>query len=330
MQKGRTRYKSCLGENMKNSKKATILAYLGIISVVIIWGVIPTFKKMLIGEHFSPALYSHMTALAGALALLLIFFKDLKKIDMSYIKIALPTGLLVGIASLLQAIAYRFPDASPTKQAFLENLSCIVVPVLLFIIIKKKPGALTISASILCLISSFVLADLFTTGFNFGVADIFNALAGIFYGVNIAITGIYAKKLHAPMYVMLQLLIQALFSYAVMIAFNLISVGDKLIEPIIFTPEPLLVVGVFAIGIVTNAVCWTIRTLSMKYVSANVVAVIMPFSAVVTGILSVALGMDSLSYSLVIGAILGLIASIMSSGDDILENKRKEKEDKTE
>lgn len=307
---------------MKSTKKATFLAYLGIIAVVIIWGVIPTFKKMLIGEHFSPALYSYMTTLAGGVSLFLFFFRDLKDIDLSYFKVAVPTGLTVGIAALLQAIAYRFPDASPTNQAFLENLSCIVVPVLLFLIIKKKPGILTISASVICLISSFILADLFTTGFSFGPSDILNALAGVFYGINIAITGIYAKKFNSKIYVMIQLLTQSLLSLGIMIAFNLISIGDKILEPIVFTPEPLMVVGVFLIGIVTNALCWTIRTVAMKYVSPNAVAVIMPFSAVVTGILSVILGMDTLSYSLVIGATLGLIASIMSSGDDLKKNKK--------
>ena len=48
----------------------------------------------------------------------------------------------------------------------------------------------------------------------------------------------------------------------------------------------------------------------------------MPFSAVVTGIVSVILGMDSLSDTLVIGGILGLVASLISSASDMMENKR--------
>lgn len=309
---------------MNSSKKNIILAYLGIIAVVLIWGIIPTFKKALIGEHFSPSLYSHMTGLSGALSLLLFFIKDLKKINKSYFKLAIPTGLCVCIASLLQAIAYNY-DASPTKQAFLENLSCIVVPVLLFIIVKKKPSALTIGASIVCLASSFILGDIFTVGLSFGVADILNALAGVFYGINIAITGVYAKKFNAPIYVMIQLFVQAIVSFITMFIFNQVEIGGSIVDAIVFTPDFWLILAVFGIGIVTNSVCWTVRTISMKYVSANVVAVIMPFSAVVTGIVSVALGMDTLSYTLIVGAVLGLIASLMSSGGDILESRREEK-----
>ena len=68
-----------------------------------------------------------------------------------------------------------------------------------------------------------------------------------------------------------------------------------------------------------------IRAKAMKYVSPNVVSVIMPLSAVVTGVFAVAVGQDTLSPSLVVGAALGLCASFMSSDGDILERKREVK-----
>ena len=310
---------------MKIKNKATVLAYLGIISVVFIWGVIPTAKKALIGSHFSPAVYSMITTFAGACALLLLFAKHLGKINRSYFKVAVPTGAIVGAAALLQAIAYKY-DASPTKQAFLENLSCVIVPILLFIIIKKKPSVITVIASVTCLASSFVLGDIFSVGLSFGTADVLNALAGIMYGVNIALTGIYAKKFFAPIYVMIQLFVQSISSAIVALSFNYITFGGEPMDKFVFTPDVWLILGAIGIGILTNAVCWTVRTTAMKYVSPNVVAVIMPFSAVVTGVVSVILGMDTLSTTLIIGAVLGLAASFMSSADDIMENKRAAKE----
>lgn len=318
-------YKKISEEKMKSKSNSTLLAYIGIIAVVFIWGVIPTAKKALIGGHFSAAIYSAITTGAGAIALLLLCIKDLKKLDRSYFKMALPTGLVVGAAALLQAIAYKY-DASPTKQAFLENLSCIVVPILLFIITRKKPSWLTVLACALCLASSFVLGDIFTVGLSFGTADVLNALAGVCYGINIAITGIYAKKYHAPLYVMIQLFTQAIVSLAVAIAFNFITFGGEPMDKIVFTPDIWLILGAIGIGVLTNAVCWTLRTTSMKYVSPSVVAVIMPFSAVVTGVVAVILGMDTVSYTLVIGAILGLVASLISSISDVMESK-KEKTD---
>lgn len=307
---------------MKN--KSTVLAYAGIISVVLIWGLIPSAKKALIGDSFSASVYSAITAFAAALVLLAMSAKQLKNLNRDYFKIAVPTGLSVGLAALLQALAYNF-NASPTNQAFLENLSCVIVPILLFIIIKKRPSLLTIGASVICLISSMVLAGVFCSGLDLGAADILNALAGVLYGVNIAITGIYAKKYIASLYVMIQLFVQAILSALMAVAFNFISIGGKPIDPFVFTPNVWLILAIIGIGILTNAVCWTVRTTAMKYVSANVVAVIMPFSAVITGVFAIIIGQDEPSTSLLIGGILGLAASFMSSAGDILENKRNKK-----
>ena len=307
---------------MKN--RSTALAYAGIISVVLIWGLIPSAKKALIGDSFSASVYSAITAFAAACALLVMSAKHLKNLDRSYFKIAIPTGSCVGLAALLQALAYNF-NASPTNQAFLENLSCVIVPVLLFVIVKKRPSILTVAASALCLISSMVLAGVFSLGLNFSAADILNALAGLLYGVNIAITGIYAKKYVASLYVMIQLFVQAILSAIMAVAFNFISIGEGPIDPFVFTPKAWLILAIIGIGIVSSALCWTIRTSAMKYVSANVVAVIMPFSAVVTGVFAIILGQDTPSLTLLIGAILGLVASFLSSAGDILENKKTQK-----
>lgn len=311
-----------------NTKRSSVaMAYAAIGTVVLIWGVIPAFKKALIGGLFSASVYTAMTTLASATALLVLSRKALCRLNKTYFKIAIPTGLCVAAASLVQALAYNF-DASPTKQAFLENLSCVVVPLLLLIFVKKKPSVLTAVAALVCLVSSFILGDMLSVGFSFSVADILNALAGVFYGINIAFTGIYAKKLDAKLYVMLQLFVQAISSALMALLFHFVPIGGAPIDPFVFTPNFLLILGVFALGILTNAVCWTLRTSSMKHVSPSAVAVIMPFSAVVTGIVSVILGMDKISWTLVIGAILGLAAALLSSFGDLAESKKeKEKTD---
>ena len=129
-------------------KSAVAMAYISICSVVVFWGVIPTFKKALIGGQYSASVYTAITTTAGALALLLLSLKNLRALNKTYFKVAIPTGLCVAAASLVQAIAYNY-DASPTKQAFLENLSCVIVPLILFLVVKKKPSVITVGAALL-------------------------------------------------------------------------------------------------------------------------------------------------------------------------------------
>lgn len=183
--------------------------------------------------------------------------------------------------------------------------------------IKKRPNLLTVSACVLCLLSSVVLAGVFKNGATFCTADILNALAGIFYGFNIALTGMYAKKFNASLYVMIQLFTQSVFAAGMAVAFHFIHMGGTPIDTFEFTPDLWLIFAIIGIGIVTNAVCWTIRTAAMKHVSPTVVAVIMPLSAVVTSLFAVMLGQDALSPSLVIGATLGIVAGITSGLGDL-------------
>ncbi|MBO7376955.1 MAG: hypothetical protein J6V01_07635, partial [Clostridia bacterium] len=57
---------------------------------------------------------------------------------------------------------------------------------------------------------------------------------------------------------------------------------------------------------------WIIRTESMKHVSASSVAVIMPFSSVITGIAAVVSGKDVFSPFLLAGGALIVVSSVLS------------------
>ncbi len=84
------------------------------------------------------------------------------------------------------------------------------------------------------------------------------------------------------------------------------------IEPTVFLENPLHLLLLAAVALVTSALCRTLRTNAMKYIEASAVAVIMPFSSVVTGIVSIISGTDSLSLNLVLGGALSLAAIFMA------------------
>ena len=119
-----------------NLKRKTAAAYGGIVAVMLVWGISPIIKKTLIGGSYSAAIYSAVVTLASAITLLLVNFKNIKSLNRDYFKVAVPTGVSLGVASLAQSLAYNF-NASPTNQAFLENLSCVAVPIILFLIDHK-------------------------------------------------------------------------------------------------------------------------------------------------------------------------------------------------
>ena len=293
--------------NLQN-KKTT--AYISLCFVILVWGIGPIFTKELL-SYYSPMASVLHTSIMGFLFFFLISIKNLKNLNSTYFKVAVTTGIFYSAADLMQKVGLDY--TTPTRYAFLENLSCIIVPIILFLLIKKRPTVITILASVLCLVSAFILTSPAkdSSVLGIGIGEILCALAGLCYGVNIAVTGIYAKKLDVKLYLMIQMGVCVIISSASSIIFN--ATG---IESFEFSFNPKIFMFKCALVLVSSSICWLLRTNAMKHVSPTVVAVIMPMASVVTAVASVISGKDTLTVALVVGAFLGLVATILSELGD--------------
>ena len=303
-----------------NGQRDLTGAYTAIFIVVAVWGISPVFNYY-IYEYISPSVCTALTGLTAATALLLLSIRRLHLLNRSLVRLAIITGIFNSAASLLQKIG--LPYTTPSSYAFLENLSCVTVPVLMFVLVRQRPGVIRILSSLICIIGCFILSgiDLTSGDVSFGIGELLCALAGIFYGVNIAGTGAFSGKMYAPLYIFVQMCVHTVISTGVAIALNFITVNGSPLETARFCPDVWPVLAVIAMGLITNVICWVMRTNAMKKINATTVAVIMPLSAVVTGLVSVAMGIESLTPSLAVGGSICVVAAIMSS----LPEKQKRK-----
>ncbi len=300
--------------------KGKTAAYAGLIFVIFIWGLSPLVTDYL-HNFFSPTIRIAFGTFFCALSMLAISGKNIKLLNKDYLKIALPTGLCLGLADISQKIGLVYNN-SPSKYAFLENLSVVVVPILLFFITRKKPSWLTVAASVLCLSSCLILTGVLSGGTDFNlIGDTLCAISGVLYGVNIAITGIHAKRFFVPLYLAIQLFVESVLSLILAVTLN----GTGL-EELKFTPEIGPILMNLGFVLVSLTLGWLIRTWAMKSVDPTVVAVMMPFSATVTVIASIILGKDDPTTSLFVGAGLGLIAVILSGLGDREPKPKKQTE----
>lgn len=179
-----------------------------------------------------------------------------------------------------------------------------------------------IFSALLCLAGCFVLSGVSGTGVSFSIGDILCALAGVLYGVNIALTSIFARKVFVPLYIMVHMAVHTLTSAGISVALGLITVGGEPISPIYFTPNIWIILLIVALAVVSNTLCWILRTNALRDIDATVVAVMMPFSAVITSTVSIIIGLDKFTPSFIIGAVIVLTASILSGLADIKEKSR--------
>lgn len=293
-----------------------IMSYIGIFTVVIIWGLCPLITNEL-NRHYSPTFKVAISELILLLSYLVISGKRVKEINSDYIIPGLITGFFLALANITQKIGLLY--TTPAKYAFLENLSCVSVPLVLYFLVKKKATKFTYISVILCLAGVFILNGISFSD-SWGAGEILCAISGILYGFNIAGTAVYAKKLFAPLYLAVQCIIGLVISLLFAFILNAATITDaagnvSVIEKIVFSPDVKLFIFLVLYVIISSAFCWIIRTNCLKYIPANVVSVIMPLSAVVTTVASTIAGTDHLSSNIILGGLLGILAVITSSFD---------------
>ncbi len=308
--------KSFANGEVKKKKKIWFMALL---FVVLVWGITPINVNYAL-EYASAQAYATASGIISFVSLLIINAKKLKLLNAKYFKVAVPTGIILALAELVQKIA--LPFTTPATYAFLENLSCVVIPITYFVLTREKPSIFKVIGAVLALIGMAIFSGInFTTGeFSFGLGEILCALAGMGFGINIATTGAFAKELDAGLYVMIQMGIYAVVGVASALIMSMPVFGGSLAENFRFCFEPWFLAWVIGATLIVSTLCWILRTNCMKYIDATVVGIVMPFSAVITGVCSVILGTDSLTPNLLIGGIT-VLAAVLISGVEKKKNK---------
>lgn len=287
------------------------LYYAALMMVVFVWGMDPTVNSWFY-RSYSAAVLSAVSTAASAILFFVLSFKRLGELNKDYWRIALPISGMNALACLLQRIGLQY--TTPANYAFLEHLSCAVVPVVLYMMVRKKPTGWQLFSCLLCLVGCFILSGM--GSLSFGIGDLLCSLAGILLGISVAATGVYAKNLDLRLYMMIYMSVYFLTS--LIMAFGLDFLG---IEKAVFKPDLGLLLAAVSFGLLSVGLCWLLKTLAMTHLDPTAVAVISPFSAVIAGVVSVCFGLDKLTWNLVLGAVMILAALLLSGLDDVRRAK---------
>lgn len=285
---------------MKRFQNSNFIYYVGMVFVVLIWSLFPIVTQSLFALY-TPSLWDSAGSVISVVSLLIICRKKLKQLNWQYFKVAVPTGAFFSAACLLQKFGLTM--STPAMFAFLENLSVIFVPILMLIFAKQKLTWVKMLSAVICLGGVFILCC-GDGQLQFGKGEVLCALAGIFYSVNIAGTGAFAKKLDTGLYLMVQFMVHCVISVTYSVLF---------LEEWSFSFAPQHLLSLVGIVLISTVLCWVIRTACLKKLDPSFVVVIMPFTAVITGVVSVLVGTDALSIGLVAGAVL-IFTAILISG----------------
>ena len=297
--------------------------YLALFFVILVWGLDPIIMSRFY-DYYSASVLTAVGTGVSFLLLLAINAKRLNKLSARYFKIAAPISALNSAACLLQKIGLQY--TTPANYAFLEHLACAVVPIAVFVLIKKRPTLPQIIATVLCVGGCFILCGVGTAGpVSLAFGDVLCSAAGLIFGVCIALTGIYAKGLDMSLYMVVHMGVYFLVSAASSVGLNFLILNGAPAEAIHFTFDIKLLLLLALFGLVSIGLCWMLKNMATVHTDPTVVAIASPFSAVIAAVVSVMIGEDTLTYNLVIGAALILGAVLFSDLPSPIKRKPKEK-----
>ena len=272
--------------------------YLALFFVILVWGLDPIVMSYFY-NYYSASVLTAIGTAVSFLLLLAVNAKRLNQLTGRYFKIAAPISALGSAACLLQKIGLQY--TTPANYAFLEHLSCAVVPIALFVLIKKRPSLPQVIATVLCVGGCFILCGVGTAGpVSLAFGDLLCGLAGLIFGVCTALTGIYAKDLDMSLYMIVHMGVYFSISSLSALCLNYVKLGGQVAEPLHFTFDPKLLFLLALFGLVSIGLCWLLKNTATVKLDPTVVAIVSPFSAVIAAVVSVMLGQDTLTYNLII------------------------------
>ncbi len=292
--------------------------YAALLFVVFFWGCSSIIYSYLY-NYYSASVLSAVMTFFSFLFFFILSRKKLKKFDASYLKYGLPACLFSAFAGVMQRIGLQY--TTPAHYAFLEHIACVVVPIAVFLLVRKKPSVPQSFSVVICLVGCFIISGAdFSSDINVG--DILCFSAGILYGLSSALIGTYGKNLDTVLYMLMYTFIYFLVSLGLAFTMDNVLINGVPMEKATYSLYIPLLLAVMALGVVDIGICWFLKNLAVQRLDPTTTATISPFSAVIAGVLSVILQIEPISTKLIVGGALIMIATLLPELPSLLRLKK--------
>ena len=280
--------------------------YIMLVTTIVVWGIDPIVNTYLY-NYYSAAALSTLGTFFSMILFIILASKNFKMLDKRFFKVAIPVAFISALANISQRIGLQY--TTPACFSFLERLCCVVVPVMAFILTKKKPTVLQALASVICLAGCFILSGVnFNDLSSIGIGNILCALAGVLAGIYITLLSVYGKDINLMLYMAVYMVIYFLQSLTLAIVLNFIKIDGVPMEKFVFDFSPVILIFTIAFSLFSIAFCWLLRTEATAHLNPSKTVLLTPFSSIIAGVVSVIAGYDTFSPGYIAGSVLIILA----------------------
>lgn len=274
--------------------------YLGEILLVItaiIWG--SGFVASAVSlEYYTPYQILAGRFMIGAILLTILFHKKLKKLNKSSLIKGAILGVFLYLAFALQTVGLQY--TTPSKNAFLTAVNVVFVPFIGFLFYKRKIDMFEMIGAVMAVIGVAVLSLKISTEINIG--DLLTLCCAVGFAFHIFYTARFVKTEDPVVITIVQMMVAAIIGWIVVIFRGEIS----------FSLETEGVMNLLYLGVFSTTIAYLMQTVAQKYISETKAAIILSTESFWGMVFSVIILSEVMTLKMIIGAILILLAIIIS------------------
>lgn len=268
-----------------NVKTANLL----LLITAIFWGMGYIGTDILVDEGMSSISIIGMRFLIASILLIIIFFKKLK-----FDKVSLIGSFIIGLVLFLSFLAQTLgmENTTTTKVSFITGSNVVFVPLIMFVLYRKKIEIKHLISVLLTIIGlAFLTGGM--TDFNYG--DFLTFICAFFFGLHIVLINHYSKKIDIYMLAIGQMFVVSLLSFIIAPFFH---------TNIIYETQNINFIVLLLVGIIPSALCFLLQNIGLKYTDPGKGSIILATESLWGGIFAISFLGEPLNLSIVIGGII--------------------------
>lgn len=280
-------------------------ANLMLLLAAMIWGSGYIFSKLATNAHFQAGLINAIRGLIYAACAFIFFRRAIMKMTGVDIRVGITAGFINFLGYQFQTWGLWY--TTPSNNAFLTALYVVMIPFIVWLMFKKRPEPKSYVAIILALIGMIYLTNILAHGFTLHLGDLLTLISAFFYALQIVYFGMRATSTNPFSLSFMLGLTQGVFGLIWSLLFEHGAYGNINWQAGLW---PIIVLGVLS-----SFGAQTLQIVGQRFTDPTPAGLILMTESMFGSLFSVILGFEPLTWHLLVGGILIVIAILIMQVD---------------
>lgn len=274
--------------------------------VAIIWGFSYIFVKIALNAGMHSGMINAARGTICVLGCLFFFFPQIRHMTKFDFQVGLLLGSINFVAYFLQTDGLRF--STPASNSFLTTMYVVLAPLLLLVFWHERPRLKTYFVLPIAVLGIAILTQVFQNGLHLQYGDLLTLISAIFWALQIIYFGKLAPRASSPWVIIFMIaLVQGTAGWI-----TTLTTEQSTFAHINWAHAMFSVV---LLAVLVTFVAQGMQLTAQQYTDATSAGLLLMLESFFASLLSVLMGYDALTPSLIIGGALLLFANAIMQTD---------------